>query len=365
MKVTMKNTRRMLPFAVLGMAWAAATVSSCTIGSIDDHDPTPTVAPTATATPGPTATPSSPSSQIIADHTIVDRYAAIPDEYMNAVKTWLVDAAGESHSEAYRTGIEDLASSEPRFAADSFTGGFPSATSAHLRLGSHDWMGEGDFWTNASAISGIKALIADQETAGNPIHVIFQAWCWDFTRTESDGAGGSGAADPVYGCHWTGSTNGGPDGNHHWGLDAADSAITGKSVSLRTYLNAVDDYRAYCETHNYACVPVFSTGPVDGESEDGEKGWQRFVKHEAIRAHVRANADRVLFDYADILCYNDDGERNALTWTDGGGTLRSFQGIHPDNMGGSGTGHIGSVGARRLAKAMWWMLARLAGWDGN
>jgi len=26
--------------------------------------------------------------------------------------------------------------------------------------------------------------------------------------------------------------------------------------------------------------------------------------------------------------------------------------------------HIGEIGALRLAKAMWWMLARIAGWDG-
>lgn len=27
--------------------------------------------------------------------------------------------------------------------------------------------------------------------------------------------------------------------------------------------------------------------------------------------------------------------------------------------------HIGRIGALRVAKAMWWMLARIAGWDGN
>ncbi|MBK7733428.1 MAG: Ig-like domain-containing protein [Bacteroidales bacterium] len=29
------------------------------------------------------------------------------------------------------------------------------------------------------------------------------------------------------------------------------------------------------------------------------------------------------------------------------------------------TGHISNAGALRLAKAMWWMLARIAGWDGG
>ena len=49
---------------------------------------------------------------------------------------------------------------------------------------------------------------------------------------------------------------------------------------------------------------------------------------------------------------------------------RTFQYIHADNMLDlDGTyaedgDHIGQRGALRLAKAMWWMLARMAGWDG-
>ena len=45
--------------------------------------------------------------------------------------------------------------------------------------------------------------------------------------------------------------------------------------------------------------------------------------------------------------------------------------IHADslkNLEGNddySVGHIGTNGALRLAKALWWMLARLAGWDGG
>jgi hypothetical protein len=355
----MKNGTGNRPFLrLLGIAAIMAATASCMIKS-----PAGDIPAASPSSQSPSTTPPA-AGQIIADHSIVDRYANIPDAYINIVRTWLVDAAGESHSEAYRTGIDALAAAEPKFAANSFNGSFPAASSS-LRLGSHDWMGEGSFWTNASAISSIENIIRDQEESGRPINVIFQAWCWDFTRSESNGPGGSGAVDPAYGCHWFGSTDGGPDGNLNWGLDAADSAITGNTVSLQTYLDAIDGYRNFCATNGYACVPVFSTGPVDGDSYDGEKGWQRFVKHEAIRAHVRADASRVLFDYGDILCYNDSGARNTLTWVDGSGLTHTFQGIHADNLGGSETGHIGSVGARRLARAMWWMLARLAGWDGN
>jgi len=74
------------------------------------------------------------------------------------------------------------------------------------------------------------------------------------------------------------------------------------------------------------------------------------------------NESRVLFDYADILCYNDAGEVAEYIWNDNG-TNRIYKGIHSDNDG-EDTGHIGNAGALRLAKAMWWMLARMAGWDG-
>ena len=35
------------------------------------------------------------------------------------------------------------------------------------------------------------------------------------------------------------------------------------------------------------------------------------------------------------------------------------------NLGDESVAHIDEVGTLRLAKAMWWMLARIAGWDGN
>ena len=79
---------------------------------------------------------------------------------------------------------------------------------------------------------------------------------------------------------------------------------------------------------------------------------------------------RILFDYADILCYNDSGVVQTTSWTDTANGNHVYPVIHPDNMknlaGGNddSIGHIGAAGALRLAKAQWWMLARIAGWDG-
>ncbi|MRR24089.1 hypothetical protein EG830_14050, partial [bacterium] len=92
----------------------------------------------------------------------------------------------------------------------------------------------------------------------------------------------------------------------------------------------------------------------------GELGYQGHLKHESIRAYVKADPKRILFDYADILSYNDDGTRSTQSWNG-----HVYPIITPENLGDESIGHIGSAGAMRLAKAQWWLLARLAGWDGG
>ena len=80
-----------------------------------------------------------------------------------------------------------------------------------------------------------------------------------------------------------------------------------------------------------------------------------------IRDSVRANSARILFDYADILCYDDDSETpNTTTWSG-----HDYPIITTTNSLPEQTGHISNAGALRLARAMWWMMARIAGWDGE
>jgi uncharacterized repeat protein (TIGR01451 family) len=153
-------------------------------------------------------------------------------------------------------------------------------------------------------------------------------------------------------------------------LDAGDVALTGNRVTMDTYLSATQGYINHSQTNGYPTRVFFTTGPVDGSS--GESGYQRHLKHEHIRSYVRASSDRILFDYADILSWSNAGQQNLQLWTDYGGVSKQYQMIHADNMLNlDGTphtedgDHIGPRGALRLGKALWWMLARIAGWDGT
>jgi hypothetical protein len=341
------------------------------------------VGPTATA--AKPAAPTTPWSDevnqfVIADHTIVDRYDDIPQQWIDEVKKMWLDVPGESHASGYRNGLELLQASDPRFQVSIREYGDPEPyTTQHLRASAATWgdvnnssewqywYGEEDWFTSPLAVTRTRAHLTYANTNNLTVTAIAFAWCWDMTWHNAAGGG----LDPVYQVHWAGSSEGGPDGDQRWGLDEGDMALTGNHVSMNTYLSATEAYIAHNAANGFGTWVFFTTGPVENIVYDiGEEGYQRQLKHEYIRNYVKNSNDRVLFDYADILTWGNDGTQNTQTWTDDGGTTRVFPFIHPDNMLDlNGTyvedgDHIGQRGAVRLAKAMWWLLARQAGWDG-
>jgi hypothetical protein len=262
--------------------------------------------------------------QIIADHTVVDKYDDIPQYYIDKVKEmWLV-IAGESHSRGYFSGLELLETSNAAYQVNWTQSGTPEAyTTNHLRTSRGTWgdvdtptgwvylYGEEDWWTTPEAIAQTKAGIKYCNTHGLGISVIGFGHCYD-------------------------------DG-----------------VNYTDYCTATDDYIAYCTANGYSTKVIFTTNVVDGYSS--LKQYNRSLGADLIRAHVKADEKLILFDYADILCY-DDGSEVMNTATYSGHT---FQLISDNNRNPEEDYHISEAGAIRLAKAMWWMLARIAGWDGN
>lgn len=318
------------------------------------------------------------AAPIIADHGVVAAYADIPDEIIELVRAMWLNVPGESHSSGYRLGLELLEAQDSRFAVSVVDSGNPEGgTTAHLRVSRATWgdvdhatgwrygYGEEDWYTSAAAIAQTKAHLDYAHGAGLPIAALGFGWCWDMTWQNSPG----GDLDAVHQVHWAGSSNGGPDGNLRWGLDADDFLLTGNHVCLDTYLAATQEYIDHASTRGYDTVVFFSTGPVDGGGNTGESGYQRHLKNERIRSYALGASERVLFDYADILCWSDAGQENTISWTDGVGGAHSFPVIHGDNMldlagdYAEDGDHIGQRGALRLAKALWWMLARIAGWQ--
>lgn len=307
-------------------------------------------------------------SQIIINHTSVDLYSKIPDYYIAEVKKMWLNLPGESHARAYRIGVNLLASLEPKYAVVTTETAPPTPyrtdalrVSGLVRNQYNNWdtgAGEEDWYTNADGIARIKNHITYCNTHNLEITAIGFGWCWDMTHHNPPGGG----VDPVYNVRWAGSSVGGPQGDMRWGLDDEDTALTGNTINMNTYLNATQGYADYCTFNGYKTRVLFTTGPVDGFS--GESGYQRHLKHEYIRNYVKADKNRILFDYADILAHNNSGIEYTLLFNG-----KPYQMIHPDNMKDLDGGyvedgdHIGQVGALRLAKAIWVLMARLAGWN--
>lgn len=312
------------------------------------------------------------ASHIIADHAVVDLYDDIPSEWIAEVKKMLLVFPGESHGRGFIYGLELLETQDSTYSLSATWSGSPeSYRDDALRISRTYWTGgswantggEEDFFTNEAARQMMRDnLDYMRNTQANAISAFGFGWCWDMTWLNQPG----GDVDPVYGVRWAGSSSGGPEGNRIWGLDSDDFDLTENTVSLQTYLDAVDSYNA----HDSGTVTFFTTGPVDRDASalspaDSEASYQRYLKNQAIRDYVDAN-DGVLFDYADILSW-DAGVQYTETW-DG----HTYPTGDPDLAtggagynGGQGDSHISEEACLRLGKALWWMLARIAGWDGQ
>jgi len=307
--------------------------------------------------------------QIIADHKIVADFEKIPDHYINEVKKmWLV-YAGESHSYAIRAGLAELGRLYPKYAVKVRESGTPDLyTTSNLRVSTATWgdysnssgwiysYGEEDWFTNATAVARTKAGISYCNNNNIPVSAMGFGWCWDLQGLSF--VEGLGLPDPVYGCRWYGISKMGPQGDRGWGLDDEDYAITGNSINLDTYLKVTQEYIDYCNNNSIPTKVFFTTGPVDAIYK--EAGYGAYLKYERIREYVRRNESAILFDYADILCHNNDGSVLTTSWNG-----HNYPRITNENLGAGDIGHIGMDGALRLAKAMWWMLARMAGWNGS
>ena len=122
---------------------------------------------------------------------------------------------------------------------------------------------------------------------------------------------------------------------------------------INVYLNKVNQFE-----HDYPnIIFIYMTGHLDGTGADGNL----YARNNQIRDYCEAN-DKVLFDFADIESYDPAGNyypdaSDACEWCTVWCATRDCDDC--------GCAHSHCFNCLQKGKAFWWLLARLAGWNGN
>jgi hypothetical protein len=142
-------------------------------------------------------------------------------------------------------------------------------------------------------------------------------------------------------------------------------------ADITTYLNLMTALEKDFKSVKF----IYMTGHLDGTGLTGTLN----LRNEQIRNYCKTN-NKILFDFADIECYNPDdiyfGDKkpnDACDYdSDGNGSTDSNWALLWQNTHTQGTdwyncssAHSQPLNANQKAYAAWWLWARLAGWSGK
>ncbi len=279
--------------------------------------------------PAVVPTPPAAEGTLVVDHTCTNLFR-VPTPYLEAAKTQLRIAYGHtSHGSQIVTGMEALAAASGSLVGFSSSSGYQPGV-----------------FLNDSPFPGADDL-------GSPDRV---AWA-TATRALLNRAGGCDRNVVVW--SWCGQ---------------ADTSNPG---DIETYLSQM----TALETDFPDVRFVYMTGHLVGSGAGGDL----HQRNEQIRRYCRENG-KVLFDFADIESFDPDGlvdfmrkyatdgceyDRNGdgNPWGDGN-WAQEWIAAHPGNEltrlaeSCGDCAHSERLNCVQKASAFWWMLARLAGWNG-
>jgi hypothetical protein len=262
------------------------------------------------------ATPT--TGALIIDHNSVKDFDKIPAFWLAEAKKLALHYAHTSHGSQIISGILALEDSTYSVAVrESGTEGLPPAeTPAALRIYDGNppetYIEPDDYWDGDSGMDRTRAV-------ANTGNYNFSMWSWCGQQSSND------------------------------------------TATVQSYLDNLNTLESEFPAMRF----IYMTGHTDGTDTPLTPGTLKY-NNNLVRQYV-INNNKVLFDFADIESYDPDGNyyvnnsEGDCTW------CQTWCNNHPADCTNltSSCAHSHPYNCKLKAKAFWYMMARLAGWNGN